>query len=102
LNIFLSKQIKTNTTHNELYSKSEGLHCVHMRGDWSHFSDPDCAPVPKFWNPGPAIFQIWNPTPVQTPATIINPTLSYPCFYLRNDHTDSVTAHSDDPSFTFA
>ena len=30
-----------------------------------------------------------NPTPVQTPATIINPTLIDPCFYLRNDHTDS-------------
>jgi len=30
-----------------------------------------------------------NPTPVQTPATIINPTLIYPCFYLKNDHTDS-------------
>jgi len=30
-----------------------------------------------------------NPTPVQTPATIIDPTVIYPCFYLRNDRTDS-------------
>ena len=34
-------------------------------------------------------FKFENPTPVQTPATIINPTLNYLCFYLRNDHTDS-------------
>ena len=33
-------------------------------------------------------FKFGNPTLVQTPATIINPTLIYPCFYLRNDHTD--------------
>ena len=37
-------------------------------------------------------FKFENPTPVQTPVTIINPTLIYPCFYLTNDHTDSVTA----------
>jgi len=34
-------------------------------------------------------FKFENPTPVQTPASIIDPTVSYPCFYLRNDHTDS-------------
>jgi len=33
-------------------------------------------------------FKFENPTPVQTPAAIIDPTLIYPCFYLRNDHTD--------------
>ena len=32
-----------------------------------------------------------NPTPVQTPATIIDPTVVYPCFHLRYDHTDSST-----------
>ena len=35
------------------------------------------------------IFKFENPTPVQTPATIIDPTVTYPSFYLRNDHTDS-------------
>ena len=34
-------------------------------------------------------FKFDNPTPVQTPARIIDPTVAYPCFYLRNDHTDS-------------
>jgi len=34
-------------------------------------------------------FELENPTPVQTPATVINATLIYPCFYLRNDHTNS-------------
>ena len=34
-------------------------------------------------------FKYENPTPVQTPAAIINPTLIYPCFYLWNDYTDS-------------
>jgi len=33
-------------------------------------------------------FKFENPTPVQTPAIIIDPTVIYPCFYLRNDHTD--------------
>ena len=56
------------------------------------FWDPDSAPVPKFLNPGRdpgrLIFKFEKPTPVQTPATIIDPTVIYPCFYL-NDHTDS-------------
>jgi len=30
-----------------------------------------------------------TPAPVQTPATIIDPTVIYPCFYLRNDRMDS-------------
>jgi len=34
-------------------------------------------------------FKLVNPTPVQTPAAVINPTLIYPCFCLRNYHTDS-------------
>jgi len=38
----------------------------------------------RFWQ----FFKFEIPTPVQTPATIINSTLIYPCFYLRNDHTD--------------
>ena len=47
--------------------------------------------IPKFLNPspGPAIFLLWQSDSCQTPATIINPTLIDPCFYLRNDHTDS-------------
>ena len=58
-------------------------------------------PESIFRTPTPLLFQnfwirvrIWqffkfeNPTPVHTPAAIINPTLIYPCFYLRNDHTD--------------
>ena len=32
-------------------------------------------------------FEFENPTPVQTPATIIEPTEIYPCYYLRKDHT---------------
>jgi len=34
-------------------------------------------------------FKFENPTPVQTLAAIIDPTVIYPCFYLRNDRTDS-------------
>ena len=51
------------------------------------FTDSDSAPVPKFLIR--KFFKFENPTPVQTPATIIDPTVIYPCFYLRNDHTDS-------------
>jgi len=58
------------------------------------FSDSDSTPVSKFLNPGPdpcpaIFFKFENPTPVQTPATVIDPSVIYPCFYLRNDHTDS-------------
>jgi len=56
------------------------------------FSDSDSAPVPKFlnpvWNQVRQFFKFENPTPVQTPDTIINPTVIYPCFYLRYDHTE--------------
>jgi len=38
-----------------------------------------------FQTPTPQFFKFYNPTP----AKIINPTLIHPCFYLRNDHTDS-------------
>ena len=34
-------------------------------------------------------FKFENPTPVQTSAAIIDQTVIYPCFYLRNDSTDS-------------
>jgi len=54
------------------------------------FSDSDFVPVPKFLNPGPAIFfKFENPTLVQTQATTIDPTVIYPYFYLRNDRRDS-------------
>jgi len=38
---------------------------------------------------GPEIFKFENPTPIQTPATIFDPSKIYPCFHLRNDHADS-------------
>jgi len=34
-------------------------------------------------------FKFENLIPVQTPAAIINPTVIYPCFYLKNANTDS-------------
>jgi len=43
----------------------------------------------NFWILVQQFFKFENPTPVQTPATIINPTVIYPCFYLRNDCTNS-------------
>jgi len=59
-------------------------------------------PESLFQTPTPLLFQhFWirirvqqffkfeKPCPVQTPATIIDPTVIYPCFYLRNDQTDS-------------
>jgi len=57
----------------------------------SHFFRLRLRSFPKFWNPVRIriFFKFENPTPVQTPATIIDPPLIYPCFYIRNDHTDS-------------
>jgi len=64
-----------------------GLQAAEVAGDI--FSDSKSAPVPKFFNPVPTILQIRDPIPVQTTVTIIDPTLIYPRFYLRNDYTDS-------------
>ena len=54
-----------------------------------NFSDSDSAP--KFLNPAPdpAILQIWESDACSNSATIIDPTVIYPCFYLRYDRTDS-------------
>ena len=41
----------------------------------------------NFWIRFRQFFKFENPTTVQTPATIIDPTVIYPCFYIRNDHT---------------
>jgi len=57
-------------------------------------------PESLFQTPTPLLFQNFcirvrqffkfeNATPVQTPATVIDQIVIYPCFYLRNDHTDS-------------
>jgi len=35
------------------------------------------------------LFKFENPTSVQTPAAIIDPTVFYPYFYQRNDRTES-------------
>ena len=51
----------------------------------------DSAPVPNFWIliRVRKFFKFENPTPVQTPITIIDPTVIYPCFHLRKNHRDS-------------
>jgi len=43
----------------------------------------------NFWLRVRQFFKFENPTPVQTLATIIDPTVICPCFYLGDDHTDS-------------
>jgi len=58
------------------------------------FSDSNSAPVLKFFKirirvQARNVFKYSNPTPVQTPASIIDPTVIYPCFHLRNYHADS-------------
>jgi len=55
------------------------------------FQTPTPLLFQNFWIRGRIrlFFKFENPTPVQTPATPIDPTVIYPCFYLRNDRTDS-------------
>jgi len=43
----------------------------------------------NFWIRVGKFFKFENPSPVQTPATILNPSVICPCFYLRNDQTNS-------------
>jgi len=62
---------------------------------WTKNLNPE--PKPKIWtqnlSPKPIrvrkFFKFENPTPVATPAAIIDPTVIYPCFCLRNHHTNS-------------
>jgi len=53
------------------------------------FSDSDSAPFPKFWNPDPAIFQIWQSHSCSDSGYNHQTNLNLPIFYLRNAHTDS-------------
>ena len=65
----------------------------------SLFQTPTPLLFQNFWISVRQFFKIENPTPVQTPVTIINPSLIYPCFYLRNDHTDSCYCRNWLPNF---
>jgi len=53
------------------------------------FSDSDPLLFQNFWIRVRKFFKIENQNFVQTPATIIDLTVIFPCFYLRNDHIDS-------------
>jgi len=59
----------------------------------SHFQTRTPLMFQNFWIPDRIpvrqIFKFENPTPIYTPATIIDLTLIYPCFYSINDHRDS-------------
>jgi len=58
------------------------------RGDHSHFFRFRLRSCSKFFESRRQFYKFENPTPVQTPATIIDPTVIYPCFYSRNDRKD--------------
>ena len=53
------------------------------------FQTPTPRLFQNFWIRVRQFFKFENSTPVQTPATIIDPSVIYPRFYIRNDHTDS-------------
>ena len=55
----------------------------------SLFQTPTPLLFQNFWIQVRLFFKFENPTPAQTPATIIDPTVIYPCLTFRNDHTDS-------------
>ena len=53
------------------------------------FQSPTPLLFQNFWIRIQKFFKFENPTPAQTPTTIIDPIKIYPCLYLRIDHTDS-------------
>jgi len=55
----------------------------------SLFQTPTPLLFQNFWIRVRLFFKYENPTPVQTPATIIDPTVICPCFYLGNNRTSS-------------
>ena len=85
----------------DIKPKCFNLHNTHQKSNFQnlfHYSEKQnnwkTIPGQKFHlTPGPEwvrqFFKFENPTPVQTPVTINDPTAIYPCFYYRNDHTDS-------------
>ena len=62
---------------------------VDQRWPESLFSDSDSTPLPKFLNPGPAILQIWESDSCSDSGYNHRSYRNLPCFYLRNDRTDS-------------
>ena len=60
----------------------------HQRWPESLFQTPTPLLFQNFWIQV-RLFKFENPTPVQTPATIIHPIVIYPRLSLRNDGTDS-------------
>jgi len=77
---------------NQRKRRTDGLqHNSNWDQRWpeSLFKTPTPLLFQNFWIRVRKFFKFENPTPVQTPATIINPTEIHICFYLRNDHTDS-------------
>ena len=82
--------------------KEMRIFCFNDDQDWGKFSiwlssrgagvtvsDSDSAPVPKFWNPSPAIFQIWVFDSCSDSGYNQQSNLNWVMFYLRIHHTDS-------------
>jgi len=61
----------------------------YQRWPKSLFQTPTPLLFQNFWIRTGKFFKFENPTPVQTPNTIIDQTVIYQCFHLRNDHTNS-------------
>jgi len=75
------------------------VHAIYIRGGRNHFFIFRLRSSSKIFKIRVRIgvwqfFIFVNPTPIQTPATIIDPTVIYQCFYLINDHTDSCYCRS--------
>ena len=64
-------------------------HPLWQRWPESFFHTPTPLLFQNFWILVRKFFKFVNPTPVQTPVAIIDPTVYYPCFYLKNGNTDS-------------
>jgi len=75
-------------------TKEVGLCCTKQRWLESLFQTPTPFLFQNFWIKVRQSFKSENPTAAQTPATIIDPTIIYPCFHIRNDHTDSCYCRS--------
>jgi len=97
------KSIKVSKDWDSSLVSIENLNVVFLSSSWAQvryqrwpeslFHIPTPLLFHNFWIRVPIRVRLFlkfqNPTPVQTPVTIIDPTVIYPCFYLRNDRIDS-------------
>jgi len=85
--VSLIVNLKSRSCETEDERSDENTVYQRCRGGQSHFFKLRLRSCSKIFESGSGNFSNLS-IRLQTTATIIDPTVIYPCFHLRNDHTD--------------